>query len=273
MGTTKCDVCVVGGGAAGMLAAGLLAERGSSVAVLEKNDRTLLKLGITGKGRCNLTNDSSPRDVISAVNANGRFLFSALNDFSPADTMAFFEGLGVPLKTERGGRVFPVSDRALDVVAALRDYVRKSGAKILRARASEILTDDGKVTGVLYEGGKLSCRAALLSTGGMSYPATGSTGDGYAMEEKLGHTIIPPRPSLVPLVSPDGFCREMQGLSLRNVTLRAYEGKKLVFEELGEMLFTHFGISGPLALSASAHLRDFSGDRCRVSIDLKPGLE
>jgi len=256
-----------------MLAAGLMARRGLRVAVLEKNDKTLLKLGITGKGRCNLTNDASARDCVAAATTNGRFLYSALNEFPPADVMAFFEGLGVPLKTERGGRVFPASDRALDVVYALRAFVKRSGASVVRGRAEAIVTENGAVSGVRFDGGEIRCRAALLATGGMSYPATGSTGDGYAIAEKLGHTIVPPRPSLVPLTSPDGFCADMQGVSLRNVRLRAYEGDKLVFDEQGELLFTHFGLSGPLVLSASAHLRDFSGDKCHVSIDLKPALD
>ncbi len=268
------DVCVIGGGAAGMLAAGILAERGLRVTVIEKNDRTCIKLRITGKGRCNITNDCTVRDVIEAVPSNGRFLYGALTELSPADTKSLFIKLGIPLKTERGGRVFPASDRAEDVVSALRSFALRGGVTITRARASGLRTENGAVKAVETDKGEYKCSFALLATGGMSYPATGSTGDGYAIAAALGHNIIQPRPSLVPLCSPDGFCGEMQGLSLRNVTLKAFDGKeKLIYEELGELLFTHFGISGPLSLSVSAHMRDFNNDRYRVSIDLKPGLD
>ncbi len=274
MAKPNIEVCVIGGGAAGMLAAGLISEKGLRVTVIEKNDGTCKKLGITGKGRCNITNDCSVREAIEAIPTNGRFLYSALSEFSPADTIKLFEKLGVPLKTERGGRVFPVSDRAEDVVSALRCYASRGGVNIVKARAVSIRTEKDLVSAVITDRGVYPCSCVLLAAGGMSYPHTGSTGDGYTIAASMGHNIISPRPSLVPLCSPDSFCSEMQGLSLRNVTLKAFDSKnKLIFKELGELLFTHFGISGPLSLSASAHMRDFSNDRYRVSIDLKPGLD
>lgn len=190
------------------------------------------------------------------------------------DTKALFEGLGVALKTERGNRVFPESDRADDIADALTKLARENGVRVLRERATRILTDEaGAVRAVASGGGEIECEAAVICTGGLSYPGTGSTGDGYRMAGELGHTIRPCRPSLVPLESPDAWCREMQGFSLRNVELSAYEDEKLIYKALGEMLFTHFGVSGPLVLSASAHMRRFGECRYRLSIDLKPGLD
>lgn len=270
------DAVVIGGGAAGLLCAGFAARRGLKVAVLEKNDRPARKVRITGKGRCNVTNNCDNNDFIRAVRGNGRFLYSAIAAFSTADTMAFFEGLGVPLKTERGNRVFPVSDQATDIVDALVGFAKDGGAKIFTgASAKAVLSEEGRVTGVLLETGEtLSCGRAVIATGGKSYPLTGSTGDGYRMAEALGHTITPIKPSLIPIVARESYCGEMMGLSLRNVTLKVFDEKKKskpVYEELGEMLFTHFGVSGPLVLSASSHM---AGDlsRYRMEIDLKPGL-
>ncbi len=260
----------MGAGAAGLMAALTAAEAGAEVLLLEGQEKPARKLRITGKGRCNLTNDCGPEDVMKNVNRNARFLFSALRAFPPAETMAFFEGLGVPLKTERGNRVFPVSDRAGDVADALVKAA-EAGAKLLRLRASEILTENGAVAGVRGGGTVVECRAAVLCTGGLSYPGTGSVGDGYAMARALGHTVVPTLPSLVPLVSPDGDCPAMQGLSLRNVTLTLREaGGKKLWSELGEMQFTHFGLTGPLVLSASAHME--LGSKYVVELDLKPGL-
>lgn len=265
---------MIGGGAAGTLCAALAAGRGLDVVLLEPNRMLGRKLRITGKGRCNVTNDCDAREFISAIPGDGRFLQSAIHKFGTLDTKALFEGLGVALKTERGNRVFPESDRADDIADALTKLVRENGVRVLRERATRILTDEaGAVRAVASGGGEIECEAAVICTGGLSYPGTGSTGDGYRMAGELGHTIRPCRPSLVPLESPDAWCREMQGFSLRNVELSAYEDEKLIYKALGEMLFTHFGVSGPLVLSASAHMRRFGECRYRLSIDLKPGLD
>lgn len=265
---------MIGGGAAGTLCAALAAGRGLDVVLLEPNRMLGRKLRITGKGRCNVTNDCDAREFISAIPGDGRFLQSAIHKFGTSDTKALFEGLGVALKTERGNRVFPESDRADDIADALTKLARENGVRVLRERATRILTDEaGTVRAVASGGGEIECEAAVICTGGLSYPGTGSTGDGYRMARELGHTIRPCRPSLVPLESPDDWCREMQGFSLRNVELSAYEDEKLIYKALGEMLFTHFGVSGPLVLSASAHMRRFGECRYRLSIDLKPGLD
>ena len=265
---------MIGGGAAGTLCAALAAGRGLDVVLLEPNRMLGRKLRITGKGRCNVTNDCDAREFISAIPGDGRFLQSAIHKFGTLDTKALFEGLGVALKTERGNRVFPESDRADDIADALTKLARENGVRVLRERATRILTDEaGAVRAVSAGGGEIECEAAVICTGGLSYPGTGSTGDGYRMAGELGHTIRPCRPSLVPLESPDAWCREMQGFSLRNVELSAYEDEKLIYKALGEMLFTHFGVSGPLVLSASAHMRRFGECRYRLSIDLKPGLD
>ena len=270
----KADAVVIGGGAAGTLCAALAAGRGLDVVLLEPNRMLGRKLRITGKGRCNVTNDCDAREFISAIPGDGRFLQSAIHKFGTLDTKALFEGLGVALKTERGNRVFPESDRADDIADALTKLARENGVRVLRERATRILTDEaGAVRAVSAGGGEIECEAAVICTGGLSYPGTGSTGDGYRMARELGHTIRPCRPSLVPLESPDDWCREMQGFSLRNVELSAYEDEKLIYKALGEMLFTHFGVSGPLVLSASAHMRRFGECRYRLSIDLKPGLD
>ena len=267
------DAVVIGGGAAGTLCAALAAGRGLKVVLLEPNRELGRKLRITGKGRCNVTNDCTPREFIEAIPGDGRFLQSAIHKFSPQDTMAFFEGLGVPLKTERGRRVFPVSDKAGDIAGALTRLCHKNGVEILREKANEILLGADGVRAVKTERGEIACRNAVICTGGLSYPGTGSTGDGYGLAKSLGHSVSECRPSLVPLESPDAYCREMQGFSLRNVTLSAYENDKLIYKELGEMLFTHFGVSGPLVLSASAHMRHFGESKYRLNIDLKPGLD
>jgi len=274
MNPHKSDVVVIGGGAAGMMAAINAAMRGLNVIVLETQKSFGRKLRITGKGRCNVTNNCDVKAFMQNVPVNSKFLYSCLNKFSPADTIAFFESLGVPMKTERGGRVFPVSDRAHDVADALVGYMKDCGVKTMSARATDIRTENGAVVSVSTSRGEISCSSAVICTGGASYPLTGSTGDGYKFAEKLGHTIIPIRPSLVPLESDDDYCAEMQGFSLKNVTLNVYnKDNKLVYSELGEMMFTHFGVTGPLVLSASAHMRDFENDSYRLSIDLKPALD
>lgn len=250
------------------------AQRGLSVVLLEPNKMLGKKLRITGKGRCNVTNNCDIKTVLANIPGDGRFLYSALNRFEPRDTMTLFESLGVPLKTERGNRVFPVSDRSHDIANALERAYARAGGRVLHAAATDILTRDGAVSAVVTTEGTIDCDAAVVCTGGMSYPLTGSTGDGYRFAQQFGHTVTPLRASLVPLESNDPWCAEMQGFSLRNVTLTVYdENNKQVYSDLGEMLFTHFGVSGPLVLSASAHMRDFSQHSYRLSIDLKPALD
>ena len=273
MNTMNCDLVVIGGGPAGMMCAVQAAERGARVVLLDGNRLLGRKLRITGKGRCNLTNNCDVKTVMQNIPGDGRFLYSALSRFSPSETMAFFTGLGVALKTERGNRVFPVSDRAEDVADAIARKCRALGVRVLRERAQKILTEDGAVCGVQGEETEIRCRAAALCTGGRSYPLTGSDGAGYALARSLGHSVTATRPSLVPLESDDDYCAEMQGFSLRNVLLRAYEDEKLIYSEQGELLFTHFGVSGPLVLSASAKMRRMGEAHYRLSIDLKPALD
>ncbi len=264
---------VIGGGPAGMMCAYQAAKRGLAVTLLEPNDKLGRKLRITGKGRCNLTNNCDVKTFMANIPGDGRFLYSALNRLGPAETMAFFEENGLPLKTERGNRVFPQSDNANDVANLMASLCRRAGVKILKCRARQIVAENGAVAGVMTDAGCIPCRAAAICTGGLSYPLTGSDGAGYRFAEALGHTVNPTRPSLVPLESPDEYCAEMQGFSLKNVTLSAYEDGKLLYKELGEMLFTHFGVSGPLVLSASAHMRKMGSAAYRLEIDLKPGLD
>lgn len=267
------DLVVAGGGPAGMMCAYQAAARGVKTVLLDPNDKLGRKLRITGKGRCNLTNACDVKTVMANIPGDGRFLYSALNRFSPADTMAFFESNGLPLKTERGNRVFPQSDNANDVAATMADLCRKAGVTVLKTDARQIVSENGAVTGVVTGRGMITCRAAAVCTGGLSYPLTGSTGAGYRFAERLGHTVTPCRPSLVPLESVDAYCAEMQGFSLKNVTLSAFENDRLIYKELGEMLFTHFGVSGPLVLSASAHMGKMGSAAYRLEIDLKPGLD
>lgn len=267
------DLVVIGGGAAGMMCAATAADRGLKVILLDPNRQLGRKLRITGKGRCNLTNNCEIKTFMQNIPGDGRFLFSALNRLSPADTMALFESRGLELKTERGNRVFPVSDNANDVAGTMARWCARSGVAALRCKAKKVVVENGAVTGVETEKGLIPCRAAAICTGGLSYPLTGSTGDGLRFAQALGHSVTPPRASLVPLESPDAYCAEMQGFSLRNVVLSAYEEDKLIYKELGEMLFTHFGVSGPLVLSASAHMRHMGSKNYRLEIDLKPALD
>ena len=250
------DCIIIGAGAAGLFAAGAAVHAGKRVTVLEHMDAPGKKLLITGKGRCNVTNNCGPDEFLKNVRRNPRFLYSALNACPPAFVMELLEkGLGVPLKTERGRRVFPQSDRAQDVLDALLRWAK--GARLRYEGARELMLENGRCTGVRLQSGEaLRAGAVLVATGGVSYPVTGSTGDGYRFARQAGHTVMPPEPSLVSLVERGGVCRRMMGLSLKNVALTLYEGKKVLFCEQGEMLFTHFGMSGPLVLSASAHIRD-----------------
>lgn len=267
-------VIVVGGGAAGLMAAIAAAESGAHVQLLEPNERLGKKLNITGKGRCNVTNNCSADELMQNIPRNGRFLYSAFSKFDSQDAMAFFEKAGVPLKTERGNRVFPQSDCAFDVSAALKQRMEQLHVTWLHDRAVSVLTENGQVCGVQGEKKDYPARAVIVATGGKSYPGTGSTGDGYRIAAELGHTVVEPRGSLVPLVSDDPCCGDMQGLALKNVEITVVNGKnKAVYREFGEMLFTHFGVSGPLILSASAHLRNWGKDTYRLRIDLKPALD
>lgn len=289
-------IAVIGAGAAGMMAAYTAAETlreagapEGSVLLIEQNDRPGRKLRITGKGRCNVTNDCDREEFLRHVLTNPRFLYSALSEFDTQDTKAFFEARGVPLKVERGRRVFPVSDRAGDIVDTLATACRAAGVRTLTGRVSglewaELPSEDSKqptrtISGVRIGGQTLPADAVILCTGGCSYPVTGSDGNGYRLVEPLGHTIQPPAPSLIPIVCAGDLCRRMMGLSLRNVKLRVTDtqkGNKLLYEDMGEMLFTHFGVTGPLVLTASAYLTDTAGlaaGRYRLSIDLKPALD
>ena len=269
------QIVVAGGGAAGMMAAITAARTGGSVLLLEPNEKVGRKLYITGKGRCNVTNQCDLAGLMASIPRNGKFLYSALSRFGPADTMAFFERLGVPLKTERGNRVFPRSDKAADIVDALFFELRRQGVTLRRDRVTGLTAEEGRLVNVITEnsGTLKNCRALILATGGASYPRTGSTGDGYRLAELAGHTVKPIRGSLVPLESDDPCCPRLQGLSLRNVGLRMRDQKgRTVFQEQGELLFTHFGLSGPLVLSASAHM-DFDRSRYTAHIDLKPALD
>ena len=262
---------VVGAGAAGLTAAGQAARLGCRVTLLEHSDMPGKKILVTGKGRCNVTNDCDGQEFLRHVRTNPRFLYSAIAAFSPADTMAWVESLGVPLKTERGRRVFPVSDRAEDIRAALCRWAQ--GAQLVEADAHSLVLENGRAVGVqTRDGRRFLGDGVLVATGGMSYPSTGSTGDGYRLARQAGHSLVEPVPSLVSLVAEGGDCRRMMGLALKNVSLTLEENGKPVFCEQGEMLFTHFGISGPLVLSASAWVRDLKKYRYQAVIDLKPAL-
>lgn len=267
---------MVGAGPAGMMCAGTASQNGANVTLLEKNDGVGKKLMITGKGRCNVTNNCDASDFIKSVPTNGRFLYSAINSFSPQDVINFFEKEGCLLKTERGNRVFPKSDRSKDVVDALLRFLKKSDVKLEKKVVKEILTCENKVFGVKTDSEDLiKADAVVIACGGKSYPGTGSTGDGYKMAKKLGHAIVTPKPSLVPLVVEQDFCKDLQGLSLKNVSIKVVDkkGDKVIYKDFGEMLFTHYGVSGPVILSASAHMKDMQRNRYSVIIDLKPALD
>ena len=272
MSVLKHKVIVVGGGAAGMMAAGTAAQNGAKVVLLEKNDRLGKKLAITGKGRCNVANHCSEEEVLKNVPRNSRFLFSALNHFSPETAMSFFEQYGCALKVERGNRVFPQSDQSSSVISALQRFLKEQKVEIRREIAKELIVENGEVRGVVTDKGACYGRCVILCTGGCSYPLTGSTGDGYRMAEAVGHSVVPPRGSLVPMEEAGDWCARMQGLSLRNVAVKLVnQKKKTVYEDFGELLFTHFGLSGPTILSSSAHMK--VGDQYQILIDLKPALD
>lgn len=272
MNVWKHKVLVVGGGAAGMMAAGMAAKAGAKVTLFEPNDRLGKKLAITGKGRCNVTNQCSWEEALKNIPRNSRFLCSALSAFTPADAVAFFEAYGCALKVERGQRVFPESDRSASVISALQHFLREGSVEICRERALELLLRDGQIAGIRTDQGPRYGRCVILCTGGCSYPLTGSTGEGYELAKSVGHTIQEPRGSLVPLEEDGNWCARMQGLSLRNVAVKLLNQKgKTVYEDFGELLFTHFGLSGPTILSASAHMKP--NESYRITIDLKPALD
>ena len=266
------DTLVVGGGAAGMMAALFAAREGARALLLERNEKLGKKLYITGKGRCNVTNQCDTEEFLRQVPRNPRFLYSALGLLGPSDTRALLQALGCETKEERGRRVFPISDKASDVTRALEKGLRQAGVQIaLHARAEGLLLENGRVLGVRLENGReLHARSVVVCTGGLSYPSTGSTGDGLRMAQAAGLPVIAPRASLAGLITQEAWPRELQGLSLKNVCLSGRSCGKIIYSELGEMLFTHFGVSGPLALELSAHLPE-SG-RAEATLDLKPGL-
>lgn len=265
------DGIVVGGGPAGMFAAIVAAQQGNRVLLLEKMDTLGKKLLITGKGRCNVTNNCSVAEVLENIPRNSRFLYSAMNRFPPEKTMHFFEENGCPLKTERGNRVFPVSDRSSSVLECLKRELKRNNVTVRTETVKEILIEDGNVSGVKTAKNCYRAMWVILATGGLSYPATGSTGDGFKLAQKLGHTIVATEGSLVPLEAKGNDCQQMQGLSLRNVGVKLLnKNGKVLYRDFGELLFTHFGVSGPTVLSASAHMQDCDG---KILIDLKPALD
>ena len=272
----KYDVIVVGGGPAGMIAAGTAASKGKRTMLAEKNEKLGKKLFITGKGRCNVTNTADFDEFMKNIPKNSKFFFSSFSSFSNNDLILLLESLGLKTKVERGGRVFPESDKSNDVIKALERYLNRNKVDVrLNSKLLDIRQENGAVTGALFDNGQVvECSSIIICTGGLSYPNTGSTGDGYKIAVKAGHSIIEPRPSLVPLVSNDAFVKELQGLSLKNVAIRAYTDGKLLYEDFGEMLFTHYGLSGPVILSASFFISDYlrRKQEIKISIDLKPAL-
>jgi hypothetical protein len=266
------DVIIIGGGASGAMAGITSARMGRKVAIIEKNGYIGKKINITGKGRCNVTNNCPNEELMLNVPRNPKFLYSAFSNFSSQDTMDFFESLGVPLKTERGNRVFPISDKAMDISKALQRELKSLGVKLLEETATEILVEDNICKGVKTDKNTYLSESVLIATGGKSYTGTGSTGDGYTFARSVGHTVTKLVPSLVPIVAEEKYCSDMMGLSLKNVRLNLMDGEKCIYSELGEMLFTHFGVSGPLVLSASSHIDKMQQHRYRILIDLKPAL-
>ena len=268
-------VMIIGGGAAGMLCGVYAARNGHDVHILEKNEKLGKKLFITGKGRCNVTNDSDTEDLFPAVMSNRKFLYSAFYTYGSRDVMDFFENAGVPLKTERGNRVFPVSDHSSDIIRGLEHELKKAGAHIhLHTEVQEICTENEQITGVILKDGKmLSADAVVVATGGLSYPSTGSTGDGYRFAAETGHKVVPQAPSLVPLEAAEDYVSKLQGLSLKNAELTIRSGKKILYRDFGEMMFTHFGVTGPMILSASAHIgKQLEKGSLQAYLDLKPAL-
>lgn len=266
---------IIGAGASGLIAGAEASRLGNDVVIIEKNPRPARKIMITGKGRCNITNATfDVAELIANVPTNPRFLYSAFNAFMPYDTIALIEGMGVPTKIERGNRVFPVSDKAVDVVDALVKNAEKSGAKIIHATVTAFETDNNKIKAVVLDNGeRIDGDSFAICTGGKSYPLTGSTGDGYALAKSVGHTVTQLSPSLVPLVCSNNFIPRLQGLSLKNIAVKIVENDKQIYADFGEMLFTHYGVSGPVILSASSHIKKPREYNYRLVIDLKPALD
>lgn len=269
----RAELVVIGGGPAGMMCAYAASSRGIDTILLEPNRQLGRKLRITGKGRCNITNNCDIKEFMRNIPGDGRFLYSALNRFSPENTIEFFQQHGLAVKTERGNRVFPVSDNANDVAGTMAHICERAGVRVIHQRAKRVHVQNGAVAGVEVDAGLIECASVCVCTGGLSYPLTGSTGDGYTFARSAGHTVTALHPSLVPLECAEDYCGEMQGFSLKNVALSVYEDDKLIYKEQGEMLFTHFGVSGPLVLSASSHMRRFDSAKYRLEIDLKPALD
>ena len=267
----KYDVIVIGGGPAGMMAAGTAANNGKRVLLIEKNDMLGRKLRITGKGRCNITNTADDETFFDNLPKNSKFMFSSYYNFNNYAVIDFFNMLGVETVEERGGRVFPKSEKAIDVVNAMIKFIKDAKVSAKKDKATKILTKDNTVFGVKCESGEYFADNVIIATGGRSYPLTGSTGDGYRFAKELGHTVTEIRPSLVPVETKDSWCRELQGLSLRNISIKLVKDSKEIFSDFGEMIFTHFGVSGPVILSASAHITDKS--QYKIIIDLKPALD
>lgn len=267
-------VIVIGGGPAGMMAAGQAALRGNNVTLIEKMNKAGRKLYITGKGRCNVTNAVDPEGLIANTPGNPYFLYSAFYTFGSDSTMEFFEKLGVPVKVERGNRVFPKSEKSNDIVRAMERFVKSSGCKIMyETEVKDIITDDNKVAGVKLKDNRiLECNSIIIATGGLSYPMTGSTGDGYKFAEKCGHTITKCYPSLVPLKVKEKWISDLMGLSLKNISIKITIDNKEVYSDFGEMMFTHFGVTGPVILSASRYINDRMNEKPKLHIDLKPAL-
>lgn len=267
-------VAVIGGGPAGMMSAAVAASNGSNVVLIEKNNTLGKKLLITGKGRCNITNAATIEDFIKNVPVNGNFLYSAFYSFTNDDLIALLGKLGLETKVERGERVFPVSDKSSDVLLALKKMLARYKVKLLNAQVKDIIIGDDGIKSIITSDKRcLKCNSVIIATGGMSYPLTGSTGDGYRFAKKIGHTVTDIKPSLVPLELNESYVKSLMGLSLKNVELKVYDRKKIVYSDFGEMLFTHFGVSGPIVLSASSHMKDVANREYTISIDLKPALD
>jgi len=270
----RSDVILIGGGAAGMIAAGRAAEFEKNVLLVEKNEKLGKKVYITGKGRCNVTNSADLPDMIKSIPVNGRFMYSAISNFSNWDLIGLLYEYGTPTKEERGGRMFPESDKSSDIIKALSKYALKKNVTLVCDEVKELIINNGVIAGVkLLKGGTVGSEKVIVATGGKSYPQTGSTGDGYKFAKAAGHTVINPSAALVPLVTEEKWVKELQGLSLKNVAIKVTENDKEIYDDFGEMLFTHFGLSGPVILSSSIHMEDFKNNKYKVKIDLKPALE
>lgn len=269
----KTDVVVIGGGPAGLFSAAIAAKNGNNVILIDKNDVLARKLRITGKGRCNVTNSADISDFIGMVCSNPHFMYSAFYSFTNQDLIDFFEKSGVPLKEERGGRIFPVSDSAKDIANALTKYAKDNGVVIIKDCVINVIQENNNVTAVQTKTGKkIDCSRVIVATGGASYPLTGSNGDGYKFARNLGHTVVEPYPSLIPLLVKEEYVGDLQGLSLKNIAIKVFKEKKCVYEDFGEMIFTHYGLSGPVILSASSNLKNIESSNYKISIDLKPAL-